>query len=60
MQQALSDYSLLVGERISNEKFRTFLGIDSIHAAKRFLKKLGLLYVGEKKSRKYHINWNRQ
>lgn len=60
LRRALSDYCLLVDEWISNEQFRTFLGIDSIHAAKRLLKKLGLPYTGEKRFRKYHISWNRQ
>ncbi|WP_107840338.1 nuclease-related domain-containing protein [Metasolibacillus meyeri] len=57
LQRALSDYYLLVDEWISNEQFRTFLGIDSIHAAKRLLKKLELPYVGEKRVRKYRILW---
>ena len=55
VQEALHDYALLVDEWISNEKLRVFLKIDSIHAAKRLLKKLNLPHEGQKRHRRYKI-----
>ena len=52
---ALHDYRLLIGERITNQQFREFVGIESVHAASKILTRLGLEKVGDNKGRAYII-----
>ncbi|WP_107840853.1 nuclease-related domain-containing protein [Metasolibacillus meyeri] len=56
LQQALEDYSLLINEWITNIEFRKFMGVNSIYAASRLLKKLNYSHKGDKKGRKYLIS----
>jgi ribosomal protein L37AE/L43A len=53
--QALDDYRLLVSERITNQEFREFTGIDSIQVASKILSRLGFEKVGDKRGRFYII-----
>ena len=50
---ALKDYFLINGQSITNGQFRDFLGISSIHQARRMLSQLDLNISGEKKGRVY-------
>lgn len=50
---ALKDYFLINGQSITNRQFRDFLGIPSIHQARRLLSQLDLIITGEKKGRVY-------
>ncbi|WP_214907850.1 nuclease-related domain-containing protein [Bacillus sp. ISL-55] len=50
---ALKDYFLINGQTITNGQFRDFLGISSIHQARRMLSQLDLNISGEKKGRVY-------
>jgi hypothetical protein len=50
---ALKDYFLIHGQLITNGQFRDFLGISSIHQARRLLSQLDLIITGEKKGRIY-------
>jgi hypothetical protein len=50
---ALKDYFLINGQSITNGQFRDFLGIFSIHQARRMLSQLDLNISGEKKGRVY-------
>lgn len=55
LYEALNDYHLLLGEWITNKELREFLGITSLYAARRLLKKLDFSFEGENKGRKYLI-----
>lgn len=55
LQQAMEDYRLLIGDWITNEQFRSFVGIESTDAAKRLLMGLGFHYEGDRRYRKYQI-----
>ena len=55
LRWALHDYRLLIGERITNQQFRAFAGIESIHTASKILTRLGLKKVGDNKGRAYII-----
>ncbi|WP_195891654.1 hypothetical protein [Bacillus ndiopicus] len=59
LRQALNDYCLLIDEWITNDKFREFVGIASLYAARRLLKKLNLPFEGENRGRKYFIDIKR-
>jgi hypothetical protein len=50
---ALKDFFLINGQSITNGQFRDFLGISSIHQARRMLSQLDLKITGEKKGRVY-------
>lgn len=50
---ALKDYFLINGPSITNGQFREFLGISSIHLARRLLSKMDLNISGELKGRTY-------
>ncbi|MCP1160403.1 NERD domain-containing protein [Bacillus infantis] len=50
---ALKDYFLLFGKEITNGGFREFAGVESVFAASRLLKGVGLPSNGEKKGTKY-------
>ncbi|WP_213372149.1 nuclease-related domain-containing protein [Mesobacillus boroniphilus] len=50
---ALKDYFLINGQSITNGQFRDFLGISSVHQARRMLSQLDLNISGEKKGRVY-------
>lgn len=56
LRQAMADYRLLMGEWISNQQFRSFVGVESSDVAKRLLKRLGFHYEGERRHRKYQIS----
>ncbi|WP_044338229.1 nuclease-related domain-containing protein [Rossellomorea aquimaris] len=51
--QALKDYELLIGPKISNVKLRNFLKLNSPHVAKRLLQSLNLPTTGIKKGKQY-------
>ncbi|MFC7686577.1 nuclease-related domain-containing protein [Ureibacillus sp. GCM10028918] len=53
--EALHDYRLLWGERISNNEFREFVGIRSEKTAYRLLRKLNLNSEGNFKNRRYLV-----
>ncbi|WP_332648669.1 nuclease-related domain-containing protein [Lysinibacillus sp. 54212] len=53
--QALDDYRLLIGERITNQEFRAFFGIESMAIASKLLARLPLKSGGEKRGRYYII-----
>lgn len=53
--QALDDYRLLVNNYITNQEFREFFGIGSMHVASKLLARLGLTSEGEKRGRRYLI-----
>ena len=55
LRWALHDYRLLIGERITNQQFREFVGIESIHTASKILTRSGLEKVGDNKGRVYII-----
>lgn len=55
---ALRDYFLLWGPEITNQQFREFLCIDSVHKASKMLKKLNLPSIGTKKHRVYQLSFN--
>ncbi|MCR2821505.1 nuclease-related domain-containing protein [Lederbergia panacisoli] len=55
LRNALIDYVLLVGSKITNSKFRKFVGISSVHVASKILKSLNLLYKGDRRHRKYEL-----
>ncbi|WP_102261441.1 nuclease-related domain-containing protein [Mesobacillus jeotgali] len=50
---ALRDYFVINRQSITNGQFRDFLGISSIHQARRMLSQLDLNISGEKKGRVY-------
>ena len=53
--QAMVDYRYLIGEWITNQQFRSFVGVTSTDIAKRLLKGMGFHYEGDRKQRKYQI-----
>ena len=55
LRWALHDYRLLISERITNQQFREFVGIESIHTASKILTRSGLEKVGDNKGRAYII-----
>lgn len=54
---ALYDYKLLISDHISNGEARSFLHIDSPYAAKRLLQKGEFPAIGDKKTRKYILDF---
>lgn len=54
--QALKDYYMLVGEKITNRECRDFLMIESEHIAKRILQKLQLPRSGSNKYSSYKLS----
>ena len=54
--QALMEYFMLIGYRISNKECRHFLQLDSQQKAKRILGQLGIPCTGEKRGRFYVAN----
>jgi hypothetical protein len=52
---ALRDYFLFYGPEITNQQFRRFLRIGSVHVASKMLRNLGLPSIGEKKYRVYQL-----
>lgn len=56
--RALDDYRLLINNRITNQEFRNFFGVDSVYTASKLLFRLGLPTVGEKRGRHYVIPEN--
>ena len=55
LRWALHDYRLLIGERITNQQFREFVGIESMQVASKILSRLGFEKVGDKRGRFYII-----
>ncbi len=55
---ALRDYFLLYGPEITNQQFREFVGIKSIHTASKMIKKLDLPSTGKNKHRVYQLSFN--
>ena len=55
LREALFDYSILVGEWITNKAFREYVGIESSDAAKRLLQSLNVTCQGTNKGRRYKI-----
>ncbi|GLB59564.1 nuclease [Cytobacillus sp. NCCP-133] len=53
--QALSDFYLLIGDSITNKRFREFLLLASPITATRLIKSLNFPHSGANKSRKYTI-----
>ena len=53
--ETLHHYRVLVGEKISNQQFRAFFGIESIQTASNILSRLGLERHGAKKGTYYII-----
>lgn len=53
--EALSDYRYLWSEWISNRELREYLGVESLFAANRILKKMGWEHKGTYRNRKYKI-----
>jgi ribosomal protein L37AE/L43A len=53
--KALRDYELLIGRLITNRELRSFLHINSRHAASRILKSLNLPTTGTKKATTYDL-----
>ena len=58
LRWALHDYRLLIGERITNQQFREFVGIDSMQVASKILSRLGFEKIGDKRGRFYIIPEN--
>lgn len=54
-RHSLQDYTLLVGERITNRVLRDFLQLESADVAKRILKKVAYLEQGKYKGRRYYL-----
>lgn len=55
LRWALHDYRLLIGERITNQQFREFVGIESMQVASKILSRLGFEKIGDKRGRFYII-----
>ncbi|WP_209124995.1 nuclease-related domain-containing protein [Alkalihalobacillus sp. BA299] len=53
---ALNDYALLIETKITNQKFRDFIGISSSTIATKLLSELNLKHSGETKGRKYKLD----
>lgn len=53
--QALVDYRLLMGKRVSNKEFRRFIGEESKDVVSRILRRQHLPTSGGRKNRKYEI-----
>lgn len=53
--QALDDYRLLISERITNQEFRAFFGVESMQVASKLLARLHLKSGGAKRGRYYII-----
>ncbi len=56
--KALTDYKLLLSEKISNQEVRAFLHIKSPSSAKRTLQKLNYSFTGTTRNRSYIIKDN--
>ncbi|AZB44398.1 NERD domain-containing protein [Bacillus sp. FJAT-42376] len=54
---AVNDYYLLIGDRITNKAMRDFLSINSISAATRLLQSLNLKSAGQNKGRVYELSF---
>lgn len=54
-EQAMKDYSLLVGRKVTNGDMRKFLQIDSDKVMKRLLKKMNFSFKGDKRCRIYEL-----
>lgn len=54
--KALREYVLLFGDTITAKQAAEFLGIDSVHIARRLLLKTGAKILGNKKSATYHLD----
>lgn len=57
--QALLDYFLIFGPRITNGQCRAFLRLDSSTIAKKVLQRLASHYEGERKTRIYFLSFKR-
>jgi len=55
---ALKDYYLLCGDKLTNHDFRRFTGLESEHAAKNLLSRAGLRHSGKTTARVYHLDYN--
>ena len=55
LRWALHDYRLLIGQHITNQQFREFVGIESMQVASKILSRLGFEKIGDKKGRFYII-----
>ena len=55
LRWALHDYRLLISDRITNQQFREFVGIESMQVASKILSRLGFEKVGDKRGRFYII-----
>lgn len=53
--EGLYDYRLLYDEWITNQAFRAFFEIENMQVVNKILKRLGLVYEGRTKSRRYYI-----
>jgi len=60
LYDALDDFRLLWGEKISNREFMNYVGISSDKTALRLLKSLNLMFEGANRNRKYIIPSNIQ
>lgn len=57
-KEALEDYERLISPTITNKQCRDFLMIDCIHTTKRVLHTLNFNKIGERKSRKYILQFS--
>ncbi len=55
IQEAMRDYRMLVGDRISNKEFRRFTGIDCVYTASKILMRLGYEKFGKNRGVYYII-----
>lgn len=53
--KGLNDYRLLVSDWITNREFRDFFELNNTHVVSKILTRLGLVYTGEKRTRRYRI-----
>lgn len=53
--KGLDDYRLLESEWITNREFRDFFELENTQVVSKILKRLGLEYTGEKRTRRYRI-----
>lgn len=55
---ALKDYFLLLGNKITNHEFRAFAGLESEHVVKHILKREQLKHHGNNKGRIYYLDFD--
>lgn len=55
LRQAMSDYRVLYGDRISNREFREFVGVESIRTATKMLNRIIPEKIGKNKGTLYII-----